>query len=817
MSSTINPDQSPELESLLKMSDSLQAETQADLKTKFSENDERIAKIADLLMAKSSQPAIHGKENKNLQVLSTSIPVEKQIDDLFVTKMEEKAFYEKFVNTVRTQAPKAIEEAKITEVSKTQIENLVKIANYISEKKLGKEYPSITLPSKHIEGEVHRAQTLATGTLHLQGEHKVQTSPQEEEFRNLLHELSEHLMLSKGGPEFQKAVSRFYFAQDIPLSERVEALLDHLDRLVDSLQDTFPQTKEVCECAKKVLNTYQKEALEKKYGSAVKAAEELFQRGEIDKSISENYIRSLLKRDKQKEGIALLKALPGVPKEYENLPPNLASDRYKKLIQDNREKLVAEHQRKTIGKSIKEFVGSLLTVQTKESVLQACKNLPNFSQDTFSEEFAKATEKLVDAFLKDAPQSYISKETGELDIDKIANQIFLCFQETSKSLSTESKRQFFNVLDHVFIPQLSAKFDTILENISPVEDVLKQSACKAFQEVLTELEKIETLPVQLQPTLQFLLGGFNEYLKSSEQLLTIDLESSDKKTDYINSFLKANGFHNFGEQVGKGATATVFELTSSNNEKFALKIMGKPIPKAEWERMHLTGERIGLQFEEDKNLLSMRREVLYDPQGNVMAIIMPFVQGSSLYTCMFEKDSTTGLFAQLAFTAAQAQPLLLAIAKGIRDMGAKGIIHQDLHPGNILVPTKNGERHVSIDWTAVDNIKIIDWGYAQKVAKGGYLQRELFPLGSQYNAPEVKSVGLGVSEARISTKADAYSFGKIMAELLTGSPNINENTLKEYPELREIIQRLTEQDPDKRMSVADCFQYKYFGGTKTVS
>lgn len=131
--------------------------------------------------------------------------------------------------------------------------------------------------------------------------------------------------------------------------------------------------------------------------------------------------------------------------------------------------------------------------------------------------------------------------------------------------------------------------------------------------------------------------------------------------------------------------------------------------------------------------------------------------------------------------------LFVSICNAVQHAHQKGIIHRDLKPANILV--------TMIDGQPVP--KVIDFGVAK--ATGGNLTDESIEtqfgmvIGTlEYMSPEQA----GYSGVDIDTRADIYSLGVILYELLTGLRPIDQNRLKKKG-LAEMIRVIKEDEPSK--------------------
>jgi eukaryotic-like serine/threonine-protein kinase len=131
--------------------------------------------------------------------------------------------------------------------------------------------------------------------------------------------------------------------------------------------------------------------------------------------------------------------------------------------------------------------------------------------------------------------------------------------------------------------------------------------------------------------------------------------------------------------------------------------------------------------------------------------------------------------------------LLTAICHAVQHAHQKGIIHRDLKPANILVTL--------IDARPVP--KVIDFGVAKAI--GGKLLDE--SLSTQFGAvvgtlEYMSPEQAGFSGNDIDTRADIYSLGVILYELLTGLRPIDSKRLKKAA-LTEMIRIIQEEEPSK--------------------
>ena len=142
---------------------------------------------------------------------------------------------------------------------------------------------------------------------------------------------------------------------------------------------------------------------------------------------------------------------------------------------------------------------------------------------------------------------------------------------------------------------------------------------------------------------------------------------------------------------------------------------------------------------------------------------------------------------ELKLTPKERLVLFVPICQAVQHAHQKGIVHRDLKPANILI--------TMIDDKPVP--KVIDFGVAKATA--GKLTDE--SLSTQFGAvvgtlEYMSPEQAGFSGEDIDTRADIYSLGVILYELLTGLRPIDAARLKRAA-LTEMIRIIREEEPSK--------------------
>ncbi|KAA6379718.1 MAG: putative Serine/threonine-protein kinase STE20 [Streblomastix strix] len=164
--------------------------------------------------------------------------------------------------------------------------------------------------------------------------------------------------------------------------------------------------------------------------------------------------------------------------------------------------------------------------------------------------------------------------------------------------------------------------------------------------------------------------------------------------------------------------------------------------------------------------------------------------------------------------------LMKQILEGMRVFHSSGLVHRDIKCDNILLHSPPGSGHV--------HVKISDFGFAKKVDLNN---KQTYLAGTiPFMSPEQF-----LENPIITQKVDIYALGITFYKLITHKYPVNERNLKEQGKkmsqlksinrpsemkdnlLLDLLSRLLEFDPNKRITATEALQHPYFTSPEALA
>ncbi len=220
---------------------------------------------------------------------------------------------------------------------------------------------------------------------------------------------------------------------------------------------------------------------------------------------------------------------------------------------------------------------------------------------------------------------------------------------------------------------------------------------------------------------------------------------------------------------------------------------------------------VSKRFEREAQLVSQLRDphtvLMYEygqtPDG-LLYMVLEFINGQALSDVIAEEG---------AVTPTRAVNIVLQALSSLEEAHARGVLHRDIKPPNIMLYSHMGRR---------DQIKVLDFGLAKSMddpvfnADNPDLTDDEVLIGTpRYMSPEQ------IRGHRLAPSTDIYSLGLVFYELLVGEKavmakstmntlarHINEvpirlpDELEVEPSLRRIVNQMIEKDVSKRYASA---------------
>jgi serine/threonine protein kinase len=196
-------------------------------------------------------------------------------------------------------------------------------------------------------------------------------------------------------------------------------------------------------------------------------------------------------------------------------------------------------------------------------------------------------------------------------------------------------------------------------------------------------------------------------------------------------------------ELGQGGMGIVYRAWDPRlDRQIALKLIASEYAEDEEYRRRFVNEARLAAAIDHPNLVPIHAAGEVD---EVLYLVMRYVEGTDLRAV---------LSAQGALPPRRAAAIVSQVAAALDAAHAKGLVHRDVKPGNVLLSSEGGDDHAYL----------ADFGLAKRVdAAGGPTSTGHFVGTVDYVAPEQ------VQGGRVDARSDVYSLGCVLYHALTGS------------------------------------------------
>ena len=233
------------------------------------------------------------------------------------------------------------------------------------------------------------------------------------------------------------------------------------------------------------------------------------------------------------------------------------------------------------------------------------------------------------------------------------------------------------------------------------------------------------------------------------------------------------------KKLGEGGMGAVWKAEDPlDGRVVAIKVLRSELAKNDTalRRFHREARMLAeVESPYIANLLELNED------DGLQYIVMEFVDGQDVLACLKSRGR---------LSERDAVAMVADVARALREAHARGVVHRDLKPENMLLVANPDDEH------APPRVKLTDFGLAREILESE--SQHLTSAGSLLGTPLYMSPEQCSGTAVVDARADVYSLGATLFQLLAGRPPFEANTL-----MGIIAKQVNEPAPPIRTLVAD--------------
>jgi predicted Ser/Thr protein kinase len=202
---------------------------------------------------------------------------------------------------------------------------------------------------------------------------------------------------------------------------------------------------------------------------------------------------------------------------------------------------------------------------------------------------------------------------------------------------------------------------------------------------------------------------------------------------------KELGGYRIVDELGRGGTSVVYRAEHVRlGRTAALKLLSPGFGEADFSERFLRESRLAASLDHPSIV------PIYDAgeQDGLLYIAMAYVEGTDLKTLLAEEDR---------LPLRRTLKILGQVASALDAAHARGLVHRDVKPANILVGPE-------------DRAYLSDFGTAKELAASGMTRTGVFVGTIEYCAPEQ------IEGGEVDARTDVYALACVLYECLAGAP-----------------------------------------------